>query len=150
MKKILLILLLAISSVSYGQNTLYGRATALETRATALEAKNALIKTYRGTLTQTSTGAPTIGNAITDFGATTFTWARTSAGVYTCSASAASFTANKTFITFSAPPYTLVSYFAVITSSTVVTITTGLLTAGVAIPTDGLLTNTNIIVSVYQ
>lgn len=107
-------------------------------------------KSYQAIVTQTSTSAPSAVVLNNDFGSTTFTWARTSAGLYTCTASAATFTANKTIVIMSQPLATLVSYFTVITSTTVVTLTSGLLAAGVAVVTDALLTNTLIEIRVYN
>lgn len=104
---------------------------------------------YTALVTQTSTNAPTKVAMKNDFGSTTFTFARSSAGVYTITASAATFTVNKTVVILGAPQATLVSYFGVVTSTTVITLTTGLLAAGVAVPTDALLTNTLLEIRVY-
>lgn len=119
---------------------------------TALNLKQNLLPytSYQALLTQSSTDAPVAVVYGNGFGATTFTLARTSAGLYTITASTPVFTANKTTISFSNPLATLVSIFAVITSTTVITFTTGLLAAGVAVPTDALLTNTLAEIKVFS
>lgn len=99
-------------------------------------------KSRESFVTQSATGTPTESVAHTDFGATTFTWARTSAGLYTLSASGATFTANKTAIIFGALGNGLASVKYTVTSSTILTIQTGLLAAGVAVATDALFLNT--------
>lgn len=111
-------------------------------------------KSYQAVLTQTSTSAPTATVLNNDFGATTFTWARTSAGIYTVTANAVSFTANKTTVTLSQPLVGLVTYTATITSTTVVTLTTSLQTVVATVltstPSDILLSNTLIEIRVYN
>lgn len=109
--------------------------------------------TYQSLISQSGTAAP-IGSAlVNDFGATTFTWARTGVGTYTITASAATFTANKTAIIMSNPNNPLAAFRYTVTSSTVLTLTTSiqavlslLLTAT---NTDGLLANTMFYVVVY-
>jgi hypothetical protein len=99
---------------------------------------------YIATINQSATSAPVATNA-TNWFAATMTWARTSAGVYTITASAPTFTANKTSVIFSTPTLPLVTYKYVVTSSTVITITTNLesviATVLTATPTDVLLSN---------
>jgi hypothetical protein len=105
-------------------------------------------------LTQTAGNAPVATTLENDFpAATTLTWARTSAGLYTLTASTAIFTAAKTTVRFGTPiPVDdIASVEAVITSTTVITIKTKNYktsddTAGVL---DGLLTNTAIVIEVY-
>lgn len=108
------------------------------------------VTVYRVMWNQTGTADPVATNAYTEFGGTTFTPARTSAGVYTMTASAPTFTANKTAVIKSADTSGLFSTTAVVTSTTVITITTGLLTAGVAVPTDAQLINTLFVVNVFS
>lgn len=104
---------------------------------------------YQALVTQTSTNAPSASVKKTNFGSVVLTWARTSAGLYTCTADSPIFTANKTVVIMSNPLATLVSYFGVITSTSVITFTTGLLAAGVAVATDALLTNSLVEIRVY-
>ena len=96
-------------------------------------------KTYQALLTQTSTNAP-VATVYTNGMGATMTWAYVSPGIYTVTAGSAVFTANKTIVIIGQPLATLVSYFSVMTSTTVITLTSGLLAAGVAVPTDVLLT----------
>lgn len=109
---------------------------------------------YYTKLTQSSTGIPSSTTYINDFGATTFTWARTSAGIYTCTASTAVFTVDKTHVI---PPSSTLGLFGiqiVVTSTTVLTVTTNLnvnvATILTAVPTDSLLTNSLFKVEVYD
>lgn len=109
--------------------------------------------TYQSLITQTGTSAPT-GTALhNDFGATTFTWARTGAGVYTLTASAPTFTANKTGVFMSNPNNTFAGFKYTVTSTTVITFTTTLeaiLSLALTNPaTDALFANTMIDVVVY-
>lgn len=97
-------------------------------------------KSYQAKLTQSSTGAPTVVEYVNTTGGT-MTWARSSSGVYTCTANSAVFTANKTHVIMGAPSNGLISLSPVNTSTTVVTLNTGLLALGVAVPTDGQMTN---------
>lgn len=106
------------------------------------------------TLTQTSTNAPVATQLENDFpAATTLTWARTSAGLYTLTASTAIFTAGKTVVLMGTPiPVdTMASVEVVLTSTTVITITTKNYKTSddTATVLDGLLTNTSFIVEVY-
>lgn len=118
---------------------------------TALNLKQNLLSysSYQALLTQSGTDAPAAVVYTNSFSPTTFTLGRTSAGLYTITANVATFTANKTAVIFSNPLATLVSVFAIVTSTTVVTFTTGLLALGVAVATDALLTNTLVEVRVY-
>lgn len=115
---------------------------------------------YQTIVSQTGTAAPAVSGGFTPtstYGATTFTWARTGAGVYTLTASTAVFnTSGKTGV-FVAPLQNLNgSIRAVITSSTVITVTTAVQSLAVlglvgftATNTDVLLNNTMIYVQTY-
>lgn len=120
--------------------------------STALAAINPY-KSYQAIISQSGTSAPTATVYKTDFGATTFTWARTSAGLYTVTASSAVLTTNKTVIILSNPITGLVNYIVIPTSTTVVTITTLLAsviaTVLTATATDALLTNILVEIRVY-
>lgn len=109
---------------------------------------------YAASLSQASTSAPSATVFINGFGATTFTWARTSAGLYTVTANSAIFTANKTFVSVSPPTLDLVSFKAIVSSTTVITLTTNLLSviATVLTPTatDVLLSNNLFQIQVYD
>jgi hypothetical protein len=75
-------------------------------------------------VSQTSTFAPTVGYSYKEI-AQTLTWARTSAGVYTLTASSACFTVNKTYVHITAGANTgLTCFTAIVTSTTVITINT--------------------------
>lgn len=104
---------------------------------------------YQALVTQVTIGAPSAVIFNNTLGAT-ITWARTSTGLYTATAGSAVFTANKTVVVMSQPLATLVSYFYVNTSTTIITFTTGVLALGVAAPTDGLWTNVLIEIRVYS
>lgn len=113
----------------------------------------AAYSTYQSLVSQTGTSAPTGTVLNNDFGATTFTWARTGTGVYTLTASSAVFTANKTAILMSNPSNFLNNFKYTVTSTTVITVQTAtlsvislLLTPGNA---DVLLSNTMLYVVVY-
>lgn len=113
----------------------------------------ALYSTYQSFVTQTGTSVP-VGVLIkNDFLPTTFTWGRTSAGVYTLTTNAATFTSGKTVALLSNPLLGLVQYTAVVTSTTVITITTGLVTnvatVATSVATDVLFSNTLLEVRVY-
>lgn len=118
---------------------------------TGYELKNESL--YEALITQSGTSAPTAVEYKNEFPGVTFTWARTGAGVYTITASTAVFTTNKTVITMGMPLVGLVNYIVVPTSTTVITITTGVtsLVATVlsVLATDALLSNTWIQVRVY-
>lgn len=116
---------------------------------------------YQTIVSQTGTGAPAVGGSLTPvstYGAgVTFTWARSSAGVYTLTASSAVFnTAGKTAV-FVGPLNNLNgAVTAVVTSSTVITITTAVQSLAVlgllgftATPTDALMTKTMVYVQTY-
>lgn len=111
---------------------------------------------YQAIVTQTGTSAPTVVGGVNNYpSGTTFTWARTSAGVYTLTASAAVFT-SKTSVVLGSLNNLNSSYKAVVTSSTVITITTAigsLLGLGLlgltATNTDALLTATQVTVQTY-
>lgn len=116
---------------------------------------------YQTIVTQTGTSAPAVSGSLvptsTYPSGTTFTWARTSAGVYTLTASTAVFnTSGKTGVFVGGLNNLNASYKAVVTSSTVITLTTAigsLLGLGLlgltATPTDALLTQTMVYVQTY-
>lgn len=116
----------------------------------------AAYSSYQSLISQTGTSAPTGSALHSDFGATTFTWARVSAGVYTLTASSGVFTANKTGI-FIKPLNNLNGALStVVTSTTVITVTTAVQSLAVlgllgftATPTDALLVSTLLEVRVY-
>lgn len=113
-----------------------------------------LYQTYQASVTQTGTSAPTGTQLANNFsGGVTFTWARTSAGTYTVTASSAVFTAGKTKVYFGPLNNALGYVNYTVTSSTVITITTTLtsilsllLTTA---NTDALMTNTPVDIRVY-
>lgn len=116
----------------------------------------AVSSTYQGFVTQTGTSNPTGTQFHTDFGATTFTWARTGVGAYTLTASSPVFTSNKTAVLMSMPNNPLAAFKYTVTSSTVLTFGTSvqslasLLTLNLTTtPTDALFANTMIYVIVY-
>lgn len=117
---------------------------------------------YQTIVSQTGTSAPAVSGGFTPTSTytagTTFTWARTGAGVYTLTASAAVFnTSGKTGV-FITPPQNLNGSFrAVVTSSTVITVTTAVQSLAVlgllgftSTNTDALLNNTMIYVQTYS
>lgn len=110
-------------------------------------------KSYQAIVSQTSTSAPSATVFQNELGAT-MTWARTSTGLYTLTAGSAVFTSNKTVVTISNPITGLVLYTAVITSTSVITVLTGLAaviaTVLTNVATDALLTNALIEVRVYN
>lgn len=116
---------------------------------------------YQTIVSQTGTAAPAVGGSLSPLNSypagTTFTWARTSAGVYTLTASAAVFnTAGKTAIIIGPLNNLNGQYTAVITSTTVITITTAVqslaflgLLGFTATPTDAMMTKTAVQVLTY-
>lgn len=116
---------------------------------------------YQTIVTQTGTGAPAVSGGFTPMSmyatGTTFTWARSSAGVYTLTASAAVFnTGGKTAVFLGALNNLNGAWKAVVTSSTVITFTFAVQSLAVlgllgftATPTDALLTQTMIEVRTY-
>lgn len=116
---------------------------------------------YQTIVTQTGTSAPAVSGSLTPTSTypsgTTFTWARTGAGVYTLTASAAVFnTSGKTGVFVGTLNNLNASCKAVVTSSTVITLTTAigsLLGLGLlgltATNTDALLTQTMVYVQTY-
>lgn len=117
---------------------------------------------YQTIVSQTGTAAPAVSGSLAPISSyptgTTFTWARSSAGVYTLTASTAVFnTSGKTGV-FVAPLQNLNAQArGVVTSSTVITLTTAigsLLGLGLlgltATPTDALLSGTMIYVQTYS
>lgn len=115
---------------------------------------------YQTIVSQTGTAAPAVSGGFTAASTypagTTFTWARTGAGVYTLTASSAVFSTSKTGV-FVAPLQNLnASIRAVVTSSTVITVTTAVQSLAVlglvgftATNTDALLSGTMIYVQTY-
>lgn len=116
---------------------------------------------YQTIITQTGTSAPAVSGSLSPISTypsgTTFTWARTSAGVYTLTASTAVFnTSGKTGVFIGSLNNPNGAYKAVVTSSTVITITTYLQSLAVlgllsftATATDALLTQTMVYVQTY-
>lgn len=109
--------------------------------------------TYQALVSQSGTSAPTATVGENDFGGTTFTWARTGAGTYTLTASAATFTSGKTAVINSQLNNPLANFTYTVTSSTVITIKTTLnsILTLILTPTntDALLSNTMVYVIVY-
>lgn len=113
---------------------------------------------YQTIVSQTGTSAPAAGiTPISTYGSgVTFTWARTGAGVYTLTASSAVFSTTKTGV-FVAPLQNLnASVRAIVTSTTVITVTTAVQSVAVlgllgltTTNTDALLTGTMIYVQTY-
>lgn len=109
--------------------------------------------TYEAVVSQVGSSAPSAAVENNDFGATTFTWARTSAGIYTLTASAPTFTANKTVVLMSNPNAFLNNFKYTVTSTTVITFQTATLSvlSLILVPgnADALLSNTLVEVRVY-
>lgn len=116
---------------------------------------------YQTIVSQTGTAAPAVSGSLSPMSTyptgTTFTWARTSAGVYTLTASAAVFnTSGKTGV-FVGPLQNLnASIRAVVTSTTVITVTTAVQSVAIlgllgltATATDALLSQTMLYVQTY-
>lgn len=116
---------------------------------------------YQTIITQTGTTAPAVSGSLTPTSSypagTTFTWARTGVGVYTLTASTAVFnTSGKTGV-FVAPLQNLNgSIRAVVTSTTVITVTTAVQSLAVlgllgfaATNTDALLNQTMVYIQTY-
>ena len=101
---------------------------------------------YTALLTQTSTNAP-VATVLSNNLTATLTWARTGTGVYTLTASAATFTANKTIIFINAG-----SSQSIITgertSDTVLTVKTFVPSSGAAV--DAAITNGAFEVRIYS
>lgn len=116
---------------------------------------------YQTVVSQTGTSAPAVGGSLTPLnsyaGAPTFTWARTGTGVYTLTAGSAVFsTAGKTAVILGPLNNLNGQYTAVVTSSTVITITTAVQSLAVlgllgftATPTDAMMTKTAVQVLTY-
>lgn len=116
---------------------------------------------YQTIVSQTGTAAPAVSGSLvptsTYPSGTTFTWARTSAGVYTLTASTAVFNTSGKTAVFVGPVNNLNGALtAVVTSSTVITITTAVQSLAVlgllgftATPTDALLTKAMVYVQTY-
>lgn len=129
--------------------------------AAAIAALAPAAASYQTIVTQTGTAAPAVSGSFTPVstyaGSPTFTWARTSAGVYTLTASSAIFnTSGKTGV-FIAPLQNLnASVRGVVTSSTVITVTTAVQSVAIlgllgltTTATDALLNQTMIYVQTY-
>lgn len=116
---------------------------------------------YQTIVSQTGTAAPAVSGSLSPLNSypsgTTFTWARTSAGVYTLTASAAVFnTSGKTAVIVGSLNNLNGAWKAVVTSSTVITLTTAVQSLAVlgllgfaATPTDALFSQTAIQVLTY-
>jgi len=101
---------------------------------------------YTALLTQTSTNAP-VATVLSNNLTGTFTWARTGVGVYTLTASAATFTANKTIVFLNAGSgIPLIS--AERTSDTILTVKTFVSSSGAAV--DAAITNGAFEVRIYS
>jgi hypothetical protein len=100
---------------------------------------------YTALLTQTSTDAP-VATVLSSNLTGTFTWARTGVGIYTLTASAATFTAGKTivFLNAGSSPSLITGE---ITSDTVLTIKTFTPSSGAA--TDAAITGGSFEVRIY-
>lgn len=117
---------------------------------------------YQTIVSQTGTSAPAVSGSLTPTSTypsgTTFTWARTGAGVYTLTASTAVFnTSGKTGVFVGSLNNPNGAWKAVVTSSTVITLTTYLQSLAVlgllgftGTPTDALLTQTMVYVQTYS
>lgn len=109
-------------------------------------------KRYIAVLNQGGTSAPSAAVQVNELGAT-MTWARSLAGIYTLTAGSAVFTASKTFVYISNPITGLVTYIAIPTSTTVITLQSLLASVVgsvlVATAGDGLITDLLIEVRVY-
>lgn len=130
--------------------------------AAAIAALPTAPTSYQTIVSQTGTAAPAVSGSLAPVSTypagTTFTWARTSAGVYTLTASTAVFnTSGKTGV-FVAPLQNLnASVKAVVTSTTVITVTTAVQSVAVlgllgltTTATDALLSGTMIYVQTYS
>jgi hypothetical protein len=113
-------------------------------------------QSYEALVSQTGTSTPTATVGNNDFSGVTMTWARTGAGVYTLTANSAVFTAGKTLVLLSQLQNLNGSIRAVVTSTTVITVTTAVQSLAVlgllgftATNTDALLIATGIEVRVY-
>lgn len=116
---------------------------------------------YQTIVSQTGTTAPAVSGSLspvsTYAAGTTFTWARSSAGVYTLTASAAVFnTSGKTGVFVGSLNNLNAQYTVVVTNSTVITITTAVQSLAIlgllgftATPTDALMTKTMVYVQTY-
>lgn len=129
--------------------------------ATILALVGSAANSYQTIVSQTGTAAPAVSGSLTPISTyaagTTFTWARTGAGVYTLTASTAVFnTSGKTGV-FIAPLQNLnASIRGVVTSSTVITVTTAVQSVAVlgllgltTTNTDALLNGTMIYIQTY-
>ena len=101
---------------------------------------------YVALLTQAGTAAP-VATVLSNNLTATLTWARTGVGVYTLTASAATFTTNKTIVFLNAGSSTpLIS--AERTSDTVLTVKTFVSSSGAAV--DAVITNGSFEVRIYS
>ena len=106
-------------------------------------------KTYRALITQTGTDAP-VATVLANNTGKTMTWAYSAVGIYTLTAGAVAFTANKTAVEVSGPLSGLQSLSYANTSTTVITFTSGVLTAGAIVDTDAIVTNILIEVKIFE
>jgi hypothetical protein len=109
---------------------------------------------YEAIVTQSGGSAPSAVRKDANFGATTFTWARSLAGQYTVTASTPTFTAGKTVVITSLEANGLQKYTAAVTSTTVVTFNStvqSVITLILSLTgTDGLFTNTLVEIRIYN
>ena len=109
---------------------------------------------YEALLTQTGTAAPTASRKDNNFSGVTFTWGRTSAGLYTITANSAVFTAGKTAVLVSEPSTALNRITYTVTSSTVITFNTVVQSVISLIlsltATDAIFNNTLVEIRVYN
>lgn len=134
-------LLAVVMRVSTAGFTLPGKSALIGNR---LKIANGIVaqRKYEALVTQSSTSAPTQVARTNEFGDVTFTWGYTSAGLYTLTASAPVFTANKTAVQLGQELGNLDRYKAAVTSTTVITITTNVISGSSTVtPTNALLTN---------
>lgn len=115
-----------------------------------------LYKSYQATISQSAQAAPVVTNEHHDFNkaaaGVTFTWARSSTGVYTLTASQSIFTAGKTAVFISGPLSFVNAFKYSITSETVITFSSAVMSIVVSLIstlTDALFSNTQVEVRVY-
>lgn len=115
-------------------------------------------KSYQTVVSQTGSAAPTDGTTPVNAGyaGITFAWARSSAGVYTLTASANAFVTGKTSLINSQVPNLNAVIKGVVTSPTVFTVTSAVQSVAIlgllgltTTPTDGILSGTLIDVRTY-
>lgn len=151
--------LISFALIAYGQTIAPGFAIVVEAEADLIA--STAPSSYQTIVSQTGTAAPAVSGSLapasTYPASTTFTWARTGAGVYTLTASAAVFnTSGKTGVFISQLNNLNASVRGVVTSSTVITVTTAVQSVAIlgllgltTTNTDALLANTMIYVQTY-